>query len=171
MRKSSNGRYRSLQGIYNPRVGGPYKGPSKKPIFRSKMELRLMTMLDSVDAENVVSWMYEAKRIPYLDKSEPTVDSRGLKHFPTRNYVIDFIVTLKGVGGTKTFWIEVKSIHDIEVNKKHRSTKNARISEKIKVKNYCKWMAAAHAAKNVGAQFLVVTEKELDGLAKMIFGR
>ena len=170
IRKSANGRYQSLQGTYNPRVGGPYKGPSKRPIFRSKLELRLMLMLDSVEAGNVVSWEYESRRIPYTDKSTFELDGSGRRTNPVRQYVIDFIIKLKSAVGIQTYWVEVKSIHDIEVNRTRRRTKNAMISEKIRIKNYCKWVAAAKIAKNVGAQFLVVTERELDRLKRMIYG-
>ncbi len=170
VKQSSNGRYRSLQGVYNPRVGGPYRGPAKKPVFRSKLELRLMVMLDSPDANNVVSWEYESRKIPYKDKSTVQLDSRGMKSFHDRHYTIDFVVRLKTGFGERTFWIEVKSIHDIEVNKRRKQTKNAKIAEKIRIKNYCKWMAAAQAAKRSGASFMVVTEKELDALKGMIFG-
>jgi hypothetical protein len=169
IKQSTNGRYKSLQGTYNPRIGGPYKGPAKKPAFRSKLELRLMVMLDNPDANNVISWQYESKKIPYQDKSTVEVAKNGVKSFPTRHYIIDFIVQLKNGMGIRTFWIEVKSIHDIEVNKKRKMTKNAKISEKIRIKNYCKWMAAAKAAKSCGANFMVVTEKELDALKSMLF--
>ena len=170
-KQSQNGRYKSLQGFYIPRNGGPYKGPAKKPLFRSKLELRLMRMLDNPNAANVAAWEYESRRIPYRDKSSVFYDNSGRPVFQQRNYVVDFVVKVKaGNGVVNTFWIEVKSVNDIEVNKRHRTTKNAKISEKIRLKNMCKWMAAAQAAKNSGARFMVVTEKELDSLAKMIFG-
>lgn len=170
LRQSANGRYKSLQGTYNPRVGGPYRGPSKKPKFRSKMELRLMLMLDSPEANNVMSWEYESRRIPYVDKSSFDLDNSGRRVNPTRNYVIDFIINLKTVTGIQTYWVEVKSINDIEVNKRKKRTKNAMLSEKIRLKNYCKWIQAAKIAHNVGARFLVVTERELDMLKNMIYG-
>ena len=172
IKKSANGRYKSLQGTYNPRIGGPYKGPMKKPVFRSKLEWRLMLMLDSPMANNVISWEYESRRIPYVDKSSTDIDSRGFKRFPTRHYVVDFIVKLKDThGNVQSFWIEVKSIHDIQVTKKHRSTQNAKIAEKIRIKNLCKWMAASKSAKLNGAHFMVLTENELGTLGRMINGR
>lgn len=170
IRQSANGRYKSLQGTYNPRIGGHYAGPSKKPSFRSKLELRLMVMLDSPDANNVISWQYESKKIPYQDKSTVEVAKNGVKTFPTRHYLIDFVVQLKQGAAIRTFWIEVKSVHDIEVNRHRKMTKGVKISEKIRIKNYCKWMAAAKAAKSCGAHFLVVTERELDALKSMLFG-
>lgn len=167
---SSNKRYKSLQGLFNPRSGGPYRGNIKQPKFRSKIELRLMTMLDSPNANNVVAWNYECKKIPYQDKSTTTY-SNGLPHHPTRQYVIDFVVTVRNPSGnTNTFWIETKSIHDIAVNKTKRRTKNAKISEQIRVKNFSKWIAAKKAAESCGAHFIVITENELETLRKMIFG-
>ena len=169
---SSNKRYKSLCGTYKPRNGGPYRGPVKQPKFRSKIELRLMTMLDNPKAENVLSWTYEAKRIPYVDHSTVLRNSNGTTYNPTRNYVVDFIVTLtQNNGVTNTFWIETKSIHDMEVNKKEKKTKNAMIAEKIRVKNYSKWIAAKKAAEAVNAHFIVITENELASLSKMISGR
>lgn len=172
-RTSSNKRYKSLSGLYKPREGGPYTGPIKQPKFRSKIELRLMTMLDNPKAENVVSWSYESKRIPYLDHSTILKNSNGTTYNPTRNYVVDFIVTLRDgrTNQTNTFWIETKSMHDILVNKKGRKTKNAMIAEKIRVKNYSKWIAAKKAAEAVNAHFLVITENELEALSKMIYRR
>lgn len=168
-RTSSNKRYRSLTGTYRPRQGGPYSGPMKEPKFRSKIELRLMTMLDSPSAENVVSWSYESKRIPYIDRSTVLRNPNGTTYNPTRSYVVDFIVTLRSLGGgTVTFWIETKSVHDIEVNKRKKRTKNAMTAEKIRVKNYSKWIAAKKAAEAVNARFLVMTENELAALAKML---
>jgi hypothetical protein len=128
-----------------------------------------MTMLDNPKADNVVAWTYESKRIPYVDRSTLLRNSNGTTYNPTRNYVIDFIVTLKNPNGTlSNFWIETKSIHDMEVNKKKRRTKNALTAEKIKVKNYSKWLAAKKAADAVNARFLVITENELVSLSKMI---
>lgn len=171
LKRSENGRYTSLQGTYNPRVGGPYRGPSPRPKFRSKLELRLMLMLDSPEATNVLSWEYESRRIPYLDKTTFTVDATGRRVFRTRQYVVDFVIRLKNGGGCNVYWVEVKSVHDIDVNKRHLKTKNAAIAEQIRLKNYCKWMSAAKVAKGVGARFLVVTERELDQLKTMIFHR
>lgn len=166
---SSNKRYKSLCGTYKPRAGGPYMGAVKQPKFRSKIELRLMTMLDSPKANNVVAWTYESKKIPYVDKSTVLRNSNGTTYNPTRNYIVDFIVTLRNADGTVTnFWIETKSIHDIAVNKTGRKTKNAMTAEKIRVKNYSKWIAAKKAAEAVNAHFLVVTENELESLSKMI---
>lgn len=168
---SSNRRYKSLCGTYKPRQGGPYSGPIKEPKFRSKIELRLMTMLDNPKADNVVSWSYESKRIPYVDHSTLMRNSNGTTYNPTRNYVVDFIVTLKDKSGVmRNFWIETKSVHDILVNKKKKKTKNALTAEKIRVKNYSKWIAAKKAAEAVNAHFLVITESELASLSRMING-
>lgn len=165
---SSNKRYKSLQGTYNPRLGGSYKGPQKNPKFRSKLELRLMTMLDN--SNRVVSWTYESKKIPYVDKSTILINMSGMKSNPTRNYIIDFIVSVKNnFGGITTFWIETKSANDLVVSKK-KNTKNAKIAEEIRIKNYSKWIAAQKAAKAVGAHFVVITENELDKLKKLIYG-
>ena len=171
LKTSSNGRYKSLQGTYNPRIGGPYKGPTKKPVFRSKIELRLMTMLDNLNATNVVGWKYEARKIPYIDKSTVCESASGIKSHPLRHYIIDFIVDVKNpAGGISTFWIETKSINDIIVAKKHRSAKNAKVSNQIRAKNLSKWIAASNAAKAVGAKFVVITENELEMLKNIIYG-
>ena len=171
LKTSSNGRYKSLQGTYNPRIGGPYKGPTKKPVFRSKIELRLMTMLDNPNATNVVGWKYEARKIPYIDKSTVCESVSGIKSHPLRHYIIDFIVDVKNpAGGISTFWIETKSINDIVVAKKHRSVKNAKVSNQIRAKNLSKWIAASNAAKAVGAKFVVITENELEMLKNIIYG-
>ena len=171
LKTSSNGRYKSLQGTYNPRIGGPYKGPTKKPVFRSKIELRLMTMLDNLNATNVVGWKYEARKIPYIDKSTVCESASGIKSHPLRHYIIDFIVDVKNpAGGISTFWIETKSINDIVVAKKHRSAKNAKVSNQIRAKNLSKWIAASNAAKAVGAKFVVITENELEMLKNIIYG-
>lgn len=171
LKTSSNGRYKSLQGTYNPRIGGPYKGPTKKPVFRSKIELRLMTMLDNPNATNVIGWKYEARKIPYIDKSTVCESVSGIKSHPLRHYIIDFIVDVKNpAGGISTFWIETKSINDIIVAKKHRSAKNAKVSNQIRAKNLSKWIAASNAAKAVGAKFVVITENELEMLKNIIYG-
>lgn len=164
---SSNKRYKSLQGTYNPKIGGTYTGPQKCPKFRSKLELRLMTMLDN--SNRVISWSYESKKIPYVDKSTVITSISGMRSNPTRHYIIDFIVSIKDkFGDISTFWIETKSANDLLVSKK-KNTKNAKISEQIRIKNYSKWIAARKAAKAVGAHFVVVTENELDTLKKMIY--
>lgn len=169
IKSSASGRYRSLQGTYNPRIGGPFKGATK-PMFKSKIELRLMTMLDNPNATNVLNWTYESKRIPYVDKSTVQENYSGIKSHPTRHYVIDFIVDIKKPsGGKMTFWIETKSVNDIVVAKKFRSAQNAKIASQIRAKNYSKWIAAANAAKAVGAKFIVITENELETLRKMIY--
>src|SRR5574344_1868975 len=124
VRKSSNGRYSSITGTFTPQQGTRYIGHGN-PHFKSKLELRLMLLLDNPRAVNVLSWSYETLKIPYLDSSSTMVENGILKH-PTRHYIIDFVVKLRTSAGVQSFWIETKSLNDVKLNTQKRMNETSK---------------------------------------------
>lgn len=118
------------------------------PIYKSSLELRCMQYLDK--NPNILRWTYEPKSIKYLDKSSspPKI----------RRYYIDFTVIAKTQFSQKQLWLEVKPYSEVIQPK---NTKNIK-ANLLYIKNQCKWTAAKQMAKQCGAEFIILTEKELN---------
>ncbi len=151
-RKSSNGKYRSISGLYIPLNPSKYLG-NKQPKFKSLLEYRLMCYLDKSPA--VISWSYEKLVIPYIDKS-----SAGKQ----RKYYIDFVAAIRVNDKKLTrVWIEVKSKRETipPVKSKRKKPRNMILEQQTWVKNNCKWDTARRMAKAKGYEFIIITEDQL----------
>lgn len=104
-----------------------------------------MLYLDKNQA--IIKWQYEPKCIPYFDKI----------HQKKRRYFIDFIAVAKTGMGLKTLWIEVKPYGETVAPK----NKNNIQENTTWVVNNCKWAQARITARQSGAEFVVITDKQL----------
>ena len=99
---------------------------------------------------SIVKWNYEGLSIKYLDKS-----SRPEK---VRNYHIDFVIFVKTNDGIKKIWVEVKQQSEVDKPINESDTR----SNKIWLKNQCKWKQAKITALQNQADFRIITEKQLN---------
>lgn len=146
MRKYYQGRYK----VKNPEK---YVGDVNNVIYRSSYELKFMNFLDG--HPNVTKWGSEELIIPYMWNGEPH------RYFP------DFVVEMVSKDGAiKKMLVEIKPWSETQppVAPKKRTQKallgyeNAIITY---TKNVAKWQHAKAFAEKNGAQFIVLTEKEL----------
>jgi hypothetical protein len=140
-------KYKSMAGRY--KLNNPSKYTGKQlPIFKSKLEAKLMLYLDM--NPNVVSWSYEPFAIGYFD---PTAKRN-------RKYFIDFVAEIKdNKGRVFKYWIEAK--YKGEAKKPGKSYKNinrALENTKLYMTNSAKWSAAKAMARRQGAEFIIITE-------------
>ena len=140
-----------LQGHYIPRNLEKYVGDPNKITFRSSWEKRLMIYLDK--NPNVIKWNSECTVLPY----KSPIDNQF------HRYYVDFSAKIKTKDGDKTFLIEVKPYVQTQkpVVTKRKKTSTLLEEEKTYLVNQAKWKVAKEYAKKMGAEFIVITEKEL----------
>jgi len=139
----------TIKGKYCLKNPKKYTARKDDIIYRSSLELALMTFLDS--AESVLEWSSESVVIPY----KSPVDNRK------RRYYIDFYAKIKNKNGEiKKYLIEVKPKKFTKPPKKRNT--NAYIKEvKEYLKNQAKWSAASSYCKSRDMEFKIITEEEL----------
>tara|TARA_R110002020_G_scaffold102504_2_gene240675 strand:- start:4128 stop:4601 length:474 start_codon:yes stop_codon:yes gene_type:complete len=129
-----------------------YKG--KTPIIlRSKLEKEFARWIDRHSA--CVSWGSESAVVSYNDPA------KGGK---ARRYFIDFTATFRTRDGSlKKYYIEIKPSRECVAPKPSKRKKESTfLKEQLTyVTNQAKWIAARSFAKTKGAEFIVITEKEL----------
>jgi hypothetical protein len=142
-----NSRY--SQGYYKPVYPDKYNG--KLPVvYRSSWELAAFWWLDN--HTSCVSWSSESIVVNYIFKNE--------RH----RYFVDLSATIKQKDGTfKKFFIEIKPYKytqppQLTAKKRQRTLANEAYMYAM---NKAKWEAAQEVAKRRGAQFLILTEKQL----------
>jgi hypothetical protein len=159
MKKSSNGKYNSLCGTFNPLNESKYTG-SDNPKFKSKLEFMAMTFMDK--SPHVLKWSYETVAIPYID---PTKKNREGRYGRKRKYYIDLIADIKTKNGIKKVWIEVKSKKETSSTPpkftKRKNPRNRKLDEDTWRRNQAKWKTARVIAKKRGYRFIILTEDEL----------
>ncbi len=141
-----------MKGIYKPKNPKKYLGNATNIVFRSGLEFTYMRKLDQ-DAK-VKHWSSEEIAIPY---GSP-LDNRVHRYFP------DFFVEM--TSGEK-YLIEIKPYSQTKPPKKGKKTtkKTERrfINETMTYgKNMAKWKAAKRWCEIKGAEFKIITEKELN---------
>ena len=143
-----------LQGHYIPLNVNKYVGNISKITFRSSWEKRLMIFLDK--NPNVLQWNSEQTILPYRSPVD------GEMH----RYYVDFTAKIRTKDGDKKFLIEVKPYTQTQQPTVGHKRKSTLLNEqKTYLINQAKWDAARQYAKRIGAEFIVLTEKEL-GLEK-----
>lgn len=138
------------RGKFRPKNPEKYAGDPTAIIYRSSLELKVMRKFDT--SPNVLKWASEELVVPYYNP---------VKHRPAR-YFPDFIVQRKD---GKTMMVEVKPAKESAppVHKKGKK-RQAIINEELTwATNKAKWDAArAFCAKN-GWEFVILTEKDING--------
>ncbi len=139
---------KSFKGIYKPINPNKYVGDPNNIIYRSLLERRMMVYLDKSD--NIDHWASEELPIRYYSP----IDNKWHRYFP------DFIVKTKT--GSKLV-IEIKPSRQCVPPKKptSRKTKSYMRESLEYIRNKAKWQAATKYCKDQGAEFKIITEKDL----------
>lgn len=140
-----------IQGKWFPRNPQKYAGDPNNIIYRSSWELRFFNWADQ--NPGVISWQSETTIVPYL------CDTDGKMH----RYFVDITIKIRTSSGEiKTYLVEIKPWAQTQPPKQNKKNTKRYIEEvETFVKNQCKWKAATAYAKKRGAEFIVLTEKEL----------
>lgn len=145
--------YSPNKGLFKPINKEKYKGDSSNIVYRSFLELKLMTRFDN--DPNVIWWGSETVVIPYKSPKDNKI----------HRYFIDFIANIKTIENkTKTVIIEIKPKKQTSPPKKPTTKKLSKryISEVMTWGvNSSKWKAAQEFAKDRGYEFIIMTEEDL----------
>ena len=144
--------YKTLHGKYKPKHPNKYKGDHRNIVYRSSWEFKFMKWCD--DNDRVIWWMSEEFRIPYYD---PVSRSH-------RSYYPDFFLAYKRSDDiiTETL-VEVKPKKQVKGPAKNpkKKTKSWLAEVYTYATNQAKWKAAAEWCEDNGANWQLITEKEL----------
>ena len=157
-RKEHNSKYNNKVGIYY--VSHPEKtGGTKAFQFKSRLEKAMMCYCDA--NPKILRWVYEPNMpIKYQDFSK--FDERLRRFGKVRRYYIDFILTvLTPKNLLKTVWVEIKSLKETQQPGINASD----MDKQTWIKNNCKWSAAKKLCESIGAEFHIITERELGAKA------
>lgn len=158
-KKSKNGKYTAINGVFKPRHPEKLSNSNKNPKFKSRLELLGFNFMDR--SENIIQWDYEPFGLWYIDQSSRNSEGkRGKK----RRYFIDIVCTIKKKDGTiKKALIEIKHSKDLKkpIASKRKSQRNQRLDENAYLKNRCKWSAAKTYCDKMGYEFIILTEQHL----------
>lgn len=144
---------------FTPQNPSKYKG-THPIISRSSPETQFMMWCDL--STSVLEWGSESTVVPYQDMSRKNINGQGSIH----RYYVDFFVKIKkSDGSTEKLWIEIKPFS--QTRPPERGRKSPKVyAEAVNtwIKNACKWKAATIAAKQKGARFIILTEKNMTSL-------
>jgi hypothetical protein len=139
------------QGKWFPKNPGKYAGNPNDIVYRSSWELRFFNWADQ--NSSVVSWASEEIIVPYICET----DNRWHRYF------VDVAMKIADSNGNiRTYLVEIKP-HAQTLPPKYTGKQTARYITESQtfVKNQSKWKAAKEYARKRGAEFVVITEKEL----------
>jgi hypothetical protein len=139
------------QGKWFPRNPHKYAGDPNNIVYRSSWELRFFNWADQNPA--VVQWVSEETIVPYLCETDNKM----------HRYFVDITIKIKtATGEIRNFLVEIKPWAQTQPPKPGKK-KTKRLVEETEtfIKNQCKWRAARAFAKKRGAEFIVLTEKDL----------
>jgi len=138
---------KSYKGIYKPTNPKKYVGDPNRIVYRSLLERRMMLYCDR--NPSIINWASEELPIRYFNP----IDKKWHRYF------VDFIIkTDKG----KKLLIEIKPSRQTKLPKPPKKKTKAYMRESFEyIKNQAKWQAATAYAEDNGAEFKIITEKEL----------
>lgn len=146
--KIGNKKYK--QGYYKITNVQKYKGNVANVQFRSSWELEIMRWLDHNPA--VKAWNSEETIIPYISP----IDNK------MHRYYIDFTAIIEDKNGIqKNFLIEVKPHAETKPPRQSKNLRNYNLRLQTYLVNKAKWKFAEKFANKVGAQFIILTEREI----------
>jgi hypothetical protein len=139
------------QGLFNPVNKAKYIG-NGPAVYRSGWELKFFRWADN--NPNIIRWGSENIIIPYTNPLDNKVH---------RYFVDNYIVFKDNQGNHKKLLIEIKPSKQVakpvESTRKKKSTKY--YEQTTWITNTSKWAAAKKWAAKHGAEFVILTEKEL----------
>jgi len=140
---------RFKQGVFQPK--NPEKFIGKFAIFRSSLERKFFLWADG--NPNVLQWSSEQIIVPY----KSPIDQR------LHRYYVDTYVVLREGDKIKKYLIEIKpykqTLPPAPSNRKKKTTVLYETTQWVI--NQAKWEAAKKFATAKGAEFIVITEKDL----------
>lgn len=141
----------TYKGFFKPKNPSKYRGDVKNIVYRSRWELKVMTILDS--HTDVLEWGSEEFFIPYRSP----VDGKVHRYFP------DFYVKKRSPNGKiETIIIEVKPKAQTREPKKQTKVTKKYINEVTTWGvNSAKWLAAEDFCENKGWKFMIMTEDHI----------
>lgn len=136
--------------IFQPKNPQKYAG-KHLPVSRSRWESKFMHYLDIND--NVLSWLSEEPKIPYLNPNTGTV----WKYHP------DFLVKVKTAEGIQIQLIEIKPFKQTipPVISKNKRKSTLLTEQQTYALNTAKWAAAKDFCIKKGWKFVILTERDL----------
>ena len=141
---------RFIQGIFRPINKDKFIG--KTAIFRSSFERKFFLWADK--NPNVLEWGSENIVIPYISP----LDNRY------HRYYVDAYMVIKEGTKIKKYLIEIKPYNQTIPPKVSKKKKPSTIiyEQNAWSVNQAKWESAKKYAEAKGAQFLIITEKDLN---------
>jgi hypothetical protein len=138
------------QGVFKPKNGAKFDGAAA--VYRSSYELKFFRWCD--ENVNVIRWGSENIVIPYIN---PNTNKFS-------RYFVDNFIVLKEGNKLKKYLIEIKPKKQTMPPdpKKYRKKSNLIYEQAMYAQNSAKWVAANEWAKKHGAEFIILTEKELN---------
>lgn len=152
--KPKFGRFK--QGYYKPKNPSKYLGDLSNIIFRSSWEYKFMCYCDL--SSSVLQWSSEPVSIPYTSPID------GKKH----KYFVDFYCEIFDGVKNQKYLVEVKPVAQYLKQPIFEGKKTPKKLERYKqemttyIVNNAKFSYATQYAKNIGMEFKIITEKELD---------
>lgn len=139
------------KGKYQPRNPKKYRGDLTKIVYRSGYEVRFMKWCDL--NEKVIEWGSEEVIVPYRSPLDNQI----------HRYFVDFYIKLETKNnGVKKYLIEVKPFRFTQEPKTPKRKTRQFIAEVMQWGiNREKWKAARKYALALGAEFVLITEKDL----------
>lgn len=140
---------------YSPINVSKYKGDPTKITARSNLERKFMRYLDL--HSDVLEWNSEEVIVPYRSP----IDNRMHRYFT------DFWVKIKDAQGNQSVMlVEVKPLAQCkEPTKKSRVTRRYIKEAQTWGVNRAKWAAAKSYADARGWRFVIMTDKEINGIS------
>lgn len=146
---------RPYQGKFHPSQPQKYAGNPENIVYRSGLEFRMMRYFDATAA--IVKWSSEEIKIPYIKPGPNDIHT----------YYPDFFIQVRQKDGkTKNVLIEVKPSSQCgppnppKTKRQQQRFLNETMTYAV---NEAKWNAAKDWAIRYGAEFLILTEKEIEG--------
>lgn len=142
---------RFKQGIFRPK--NPQKFIGEYAIYRSSLERTFFLWADS--NPNVLEWGSENIIVPYKNPLDGKV----------HRYYVDNFVVIKEGEIIKKYLIEIKPYTQTIPPKPSKKKKRETVFYENKqwITNQAKWEYAKKFAQTKGAEFLIITEKDLKG--------
>ena len=138
------------QGVFKPK--NPLKFDGSAAVYRSSYELKFFRWCD--ENVNVLKWGSENVVIPYVNPNTNKLSK----------YFVDSFIVLKEGSKHNKYLIEIKPFKQTRPPNpsKYRNKDNLLYEQTMWNQNQAKWEAANKWAKKHSAEFIILTEKELN---------
>ena len=137
--------------LYEVKDKSKYIGNSEMVVTRSSLETRFMTWAERTPS--VIKWASEELVVPYVSPLDNKV----------HRYFVDFAIVIQTGAGTKKYLVEIKPASQCVAPKRTKRMKEETYLNQVKtyLVNQAKWQAASNYAKQINAEFIVLTEEHL----------